>query len=66
MIRLICDVCRHQTDRPYVNQVFLGRPDIFCFFCYLVWYEEGVVDEEMIRRRSIQLREEGWPTRSVA
>ena len=60
---MTCDVCQHSTDKSYVNPIFTGRPDAFCFYCYVAWYEEGLVDEEGIRRRSIALREEGWPVR---
>jgi hypothetical protein len=58
---MICDVCCHATDRSYSNSVYMGRPDVFCFFCFLCWYEEGLVQEEAIRHRSIEIREEGWP-----
>lgn len=55
---MICDVCRHVTARSHANAVLIGREDCWCFFCFLAWYEEGLVMETDIRRRSIALREE--------
>lgn len=57
---MTCDVCCHVTDRSY-KPAIAGGVGGFCFFCYLAWYEEGLVHDDTIRRRSIMLREEGWP-----
>jgi hypothetical protein len=37
-----------------------GQPGAICIFCFVAWYEEGLTQDDAIRRRSIALREEGW------
>lgn len=53
---MLCAVCFSQTEQSYVNPVFIGRPHVFCWYCYLAWYEEGLSSESGIRRRSLALR----------
>lgn len=58
---MTCAVCCSSTDRNYANSILTGREDVFCFFCFLAWYEGGLTQEAQIRRASVALREEGWP-----
>lgn len=58
---MICQVCQHLTESDHHKNFMGGPPGAICFFCFLAWYEEGLVYEEAIRRRSIALRETGWP-----
>ena len=51
-----CDVCHEPSRAVYASRVFLGRDDVICFFCFLVWYEEGLTSEAEIRRNSLHLR----------
>lgn len=56
-----CSICQHAMDHDHHKTLMGGPPGPVCFFCFVVWYEEGLVQDETIRRRSIALREEGWP-----
>lgn len=61
---MICSTCCHPTDRSHCKYLACPPvPTIWCFFCFLAWYDYGLVTEETIRRRSMALREEGWPGR---
>lgn len=51
-----CTVCYVMTESVYANRVLLGTGEQFCFFCFLEWYENGIVNEEVMRRRSLQQR----------
>lgn len=51
-----CDVCHEPTTRVYANKGLLGRDDMFCWFCFLAWYECGLRDEAAIRRESLSQR----------
>lgn len=55
---MICAVCCHATFRSHANTALIGREDCWCFFCFLAWYEGGLVTDADIRRRSITVREE--------
>lgn len=51
-----CDVCHEHTQWGYSNEVFLGRPDMICWFCFMAWFEGGLVNEGQIRRDSLRQR----------
>lgn len=58
---MTCSICQHATDSNHHKTLMGGPSGSVCVFCFVAWYEEGLVHDDTIRRRSIMLREEGWP-----
>jgi hypothetical protein len=54
---MTCSICQHGTMRDYHKQLMGGVPGVVCWYCFLAWYEVGLITDIAIRRESIIMRE---------
>lgn len=56
---MTCSICQYKTLRNYYQPDLMGRvPGVFCWYCFLAWYECGMITEDSIRTESIRSRED--------
>lgn len=55
---MTCSICQHATEWNHCNPTLMGRADMVCWFCFLAWYECGLVTDEAIRQESIRSRQD--------
>lgn len=55
---MTCSICQHGTEKDYHKTIMMGPPGAVCWYCFLAWYERGLVNDADIRRESISSREE--------
>jgi hypothetical protein len=51
--RAACSICQHGTEHNYHKVLMGGIPGAVCWYCFVAWYEGGLVTDEAIRRASI-------------
>jgi len=53
-----CVICKQWDENCKASEWLFGIKGPVCFYCFLVWRDENIVDTEEIRKLSLEKRKE--------